>query len=73
MNRDEQEKVIAAKQKDREEISRRIDELSKKRAAELDRKRSAAAKEGATGGFDDAAKKTLRKTVKENALSGLSL
>jgi hypothetical protein len=73
LSREQQEKVIAGKQKDRKEISKRIDELAEKRSAELDKKRAAAAKAGDEGGFDDAAKKALRKSVKDNALSGLSL
>ncbi len=73
LSRADKEKLIATRQKDREEITRRIDELSKKRADELERKRAAAEKAGARGGFDDAAKKALRKSVKDNPLSGLSL
>ena len=73
LSRAEQEKVIAAKQREREDVSKRIDELSKRRGAELEKKRAAAAKAGAAGGFDDAAKKALRKSVEDNTLSGLSL
>ena len=65
--------MIAAKRKDREEVSKRIEELSKQRAAALEGKRAEAAKAGAAGGFDDAAKKALRKSVKDNPLAGLSL
>ena len=73
LSRAQQENVIAAKRKDREEITKRIDELSKKRGAELERARAAAGKAGGEGGFDDVARKALRKTVRDNTLSGLSL
>jgi hypothetical protein len=68
-----QAEVVATKQKEREAIARRIDELSKLRAAELDAKRAAAEKAGASDGFDDVAKKALRKSVKDNALAGFTL
>ena len=65
--------VIAKKQKEREEISQRIDELGRLRKAELDARDAAAAKAGVADGFDVAAKKALRKSVSDNPPSGLTL
>jgi Mg-chelatase subunit ChlD len=65
--------VIAEKQKEREAINKRIDELSTLRRTELDADEAKAAKEGKADGFDVAAKKALRKSVKDNARSGLAL
>lgn len=68
-----QRAFIAAKQKDRQEISQRINELGRLRKAELDDKEGAAAKAGQADGFDVAAKKALRKSVESNAASLLTL
>jgi len=68
-----QEAFVAEKQKEREAINKRIDELTKLRRAELDASEAKAAKEGKADGFDIAAKKALKKSVKDNALSGLDL
>ena len=65
--------VIAEKQKERNEINKRIDELSALRKKELDAREATAAKEGAADGFDVAAKKALRKSVKANAAAGFDL
>ena len=73
MDKTKQAAVIADKQAERSAINKRIDELSKLRKKELDARETAAAKEGGADGFDVAAKKALRKSVKDNALSGLSL
>jgi hypothetical protein len=73
MSREEQAAVVAKKQNERNEITKRIDELSKLRQKELDAHEAAAAKAGAADGFDVAAKKALRRSVKDNALSGLDL
>ena len=73
MDTAKQAAVIAEKQKERNEINKRIDELSKLRKKELDAREAAAAKEGAADGFDVAAKKALRKSVKANAAAGLDL
>ena len=73
LDRPAQAAVIAKKQKEREEVSRRIDALSRLRKSELDAREAASAKAGVADGFDVAAKKALRKSVKDNALSGLSL
>ena len=67
MDKAKQAAVIAEKQKERNEINKRIDELSKLRKKELDAREAAAAKEGKADGFDVAAKKALRKSVKANA------
>jgi Mg-chelatase subunit ChlD len=68
-----QAEVIAAKQKERNELSKRIDELSALRRKELDAREAKAAKEGGADGFDVAAKKALRSSVKANTASGLDL
>jgi hypothetical protein len=68
-----QAEVIAEKQKERNEINRRIDELSKLRKKELDAHEVAAAREGAADGFDVAAKKALRKSVAARPASGLTM
>ena len=65
--------IIEKKQKERNEVSRRIEELGRLRQSELDRRDAAAAKAGTADGFDGAAKKALRKSVSDNPLSGLSL
>jgi len=73
MDREKQTAVIAEKQKERNEINRRIDELSRLRKQELDAHEAAAAKEGVADGFDVAAKKALRKSVEAKPASGLTL
>jgi hypothetical protein len=73
MSKPEQEKTIAAKQKERAEVTRRIEELSKLRRAELDAREKSAAAAGVADGFDVAAKKALRSSVKANATAGLDL
>ena len=65
--------VIAEKQKERNEITRRIDELSKLRKKELDAHEVAVAKEGGADGFDVAAKKALKKSVAARPASGLTM
>ena len=49
-------------------MNKRIDELAKLRRKELDAHEVDAAKAGKADGFDIAAKKALRKSVKDNAL-----
>ena len=73
MDKTKQAAVIAGKQKEREAINKRIDELTKLRRTELDAREVAAAKEGKADGFDIAAKKALKKSVSDNPLSGLDL
>jgi len=73
MSKDKQLAYVAEKQKERNEISAQIDKLAKLRQAELDAHEAKAAKEGKADGFDVAAKKALRKSVKANAASGLDL
>ena len=73
MDKTKQAAVIAEKQAERNEINKRIDELSKLRKTELDARDAAAAKEGKADGFDVAAKKALRKSVKANAAAGFDL
>jgi Mg-chelatase subunit ChlD len=73
MSTDKQAAVIAAKQKERNEISKRIDELSKLRRKELDAHEAAAAKAGKADSFDVAAKKALKRSVADNPLDGLTL
>jgi hypothetical protein len=68
-----QRALIASKQKERQEIARRIDELGRLRKAELDAREAAPADKGAADGFDVAAKKALRRSVEANALAGLKL
>ena len=73
MDRPAQAAVIAEKQKERNEISQRIDELSKLRKKELDARESEAEKKGVADGFDVAAKKALRSSVAAKPASGLTL
>ena len=73
MSKDRQAAVVAEKQKERNEITKRIDELTNLRRKELDAKETAAAKAGKADGFDRAAKKALRKSVADNPLDGLTL
>jgi hypothetical protein len=73
MDRTKQAAVVAEKAKERNEINKRIDELSRLRRSELDAREAAAHKAGIADGFDVAAKKALKKSVDDNALSGLSL
>jgi hypothetical protein len=68
-----QRALIASKQKERQELARRIDELGRLRKAELDAREAAPADKGAADGFDVAAKKALRRSVEANALAGLKL
>jgi len=65
--------MIVEKQKERTEINRRIDELSKLRKKELDAKEVAATREGAADGFDVAAKKALKKSVAARPASGMTM
>jgi len=65
--------AVAEKQKDRQAISRRIDELTRLRQAELDAGEAAAAARGVGDGFDGAAKKALRSSVAATPRSGLKL
>jgi Mg-chelatase subunit ChlD len=73
MDKTKQASVIAEKQAERNAINKRIDELSKLRKTELDARDAAAAKEGKADGFDVAAKKALRKSVKSNTAAGFDL
>jgi hypothetical protein len=73
MDKKKQASVIAEKQAERAAINKRIDELTKLRKNELDARDATAAKEGKADGFDVAAKKALRKSVKDNALAGFDL
>jgi len=73
MSKDKQVAAIAEKQKERNEITHRIDELTKLRRKELDAHEAAAAKAGKADSFDVAAKKALRKSVADNKLDGLTL
>jgi hypothetical protein len=73
MDKAKQAAVVAEKSKQRNEINKRIDELGRLRRSELDAREAAAHKAGIADGFDVAAKKALKKSVDDNALSGLSL
>ena len=73
MDKAAQAALVGRKQKQREEITRRIDELGRLRRCELDSKRAAAKKAGAADGFDAVAKRSLKQSVSDNALSGLEL
>jgi len=69
----EQAAVIASKQGKRQSLNKRIDELTRlrtKHIAEQERKAEAA---GASDGFDVAAKKSLRKSVRGKPSSGFRL
>jgi Mg-chelatase subunit ChlD len=69
----EQTAVIAQKQNERNAINKRIDELTRLRKEELDKREKDEAKAGVADGFDVAAKKALRKSVAARPASGLSL
>jgi hypothetical protein len=73
MDKERQAAVVAEKAKARNEITNRIDELSRLRRAELDSREAAAHKAGAPEGFDGVAKRALKKSVESNALSGLTM
>jgi Mg-chelatase subunit ChlD len=73
MDRAKQEAVIEQKRKERNEITRRIDELSKLRSKEIREHEAAAAEAGVADGFDVAAKKALKKSVAAKPASGLSM
>jgi Mg-chelatase subunit ChlD len=73
MPKAQQAEVLAEKQKERNEITRRIDELSALRKKELDAREAAEAKEGGADGFDVAAKKALRRSVKSKKDAGFDL
>jgi Mg-chelatase subunit ChlD len=73
MPKAKQAAVIAEKQSERNAINKRIDELTTLRKRELDARDATAAKEGKADGFDLAAKKALRKSVKDNASAGFDL
>lgn len=68
-----QDKFVAEKQKERKEISKRIDELSRLRKSELDKREKDAEKAGVADGFDVAAKKALRKSVAAVPAAGLTM
>jgi len=65
--------VIAEKQKERNEINKRIDELSTLRKKELDAREKDAEKKGVADGFDVAAKRALRSSVAAKPAAGLRL
>jgi hypothetical protein len=64
---------LSAVKKTREELLKKVSTLSKEREAYLERRATAASRDGESDGFDAAAKKSLRKTVADNPLSGLKL
>ncbi len=65
--------VVASRDKERREVSARIDELTAKREAHLEKAARAAASAGERDGFDAAAKAALRKTVREKPGAGFEL
>ncbi len=69
----EQQAVLDARQKDRERISHRIAELTRKRQERLEADAAAAARAGASDGFDVVAKKALRQSVADKPAAGLKL
>jgi len=73
MDRTQQAAVIAEKQKERNEINKRIDELSTLRKKELDAREKDAEKKGVADGFDVAAKRALRSSVAAKPAAGLRL
>jgi Mg-chelatase subunit ChlD len=73
MPREKQLALITEKRKEREEINKRIVELSSLRKAELDKSEKARAKAGAPKSFDGVAKSSLKRSVSDNPLSGLNL
>jgi hypothetical protein len=70
---EEQAQVIAEKQKERSEINKRIDELTRLRKVELDKREKDEAKAGVADGFDVAAKKALRSSVAARPTAGLTM
>ena len=73
MDKTKQAAVIAEKQKQRNEINKRIDELSVLRKRELDAREKEAEKKGDAAGFDVAAKRALRSSVAAKPAAGLTL
>jgi len=73
MPMEEQAKVSEKKHKERNELNKRIVELSGLRKTELDRREKETAKAGVADGFDVAAKKALRKSVAAVPSAGLTM
>lgn len=69
----EQRARIQATQQERDSLRRQIDELSRKRDAVLDARSKEAAKAGESDGFDKAAKRSLKRSVDDNPMAGLTL
>jgi hypothetical protein len=73
MKKDELKLTLGAKQKERDQLVRRIDELSRKRAEHLESSAAAAARAGVSDGFDAVAKQALRRSVADKPAAGLKL
>jgi hypothetical protein len=69
----EQQAVLDARQKQRDQLSKRIAELTRKRQEKLEADAAAATRAGARDGFDVAAKKALRQSVADKPAAGLKL
>ena len=68
-----QQAVVEKKAEARKQITNRINELSRLRGAELETSERAAERAGVTDGFDVAAKKALRTTVRAKAAAAFDL
>jgi hypothetical protein len=73
MKPDELKLTLGAKQKERDGLVRRIDELSRRRAEHLETSAAAAARAGVSDGFDAVAKRALRQSVADKPAAGLKL
>jgi hypothetical protein len=65
--------AIEGKIRSRKELSKQVEDLAQKRAAYLEEQERQATVAGESDGFDLAAKRSLKKAVKENARSGFKL
>jgi hypothetical protein len=68
-----QQAMVDERTKTRKEVTTRINELSRLRRAELEKSERDAEKAGVADGFDVAAKKALRATVRSKPAAGFEL
>jgi hypothetical protein len=72
-DRAQQKAALMAKEAERDDLTRRIGELSKAREKHLAEQAARAAEDGAVDGFDEAAKKSLRRSAARKPAAGLKL
>jgi hypothetical protein len=65
--------AIEKKIRSRKELSKQVEDLAQKRSAYLEEQERLAGAAGERDGFDLSAKRSLKKAVKENAMSGFKL